>query len=69
AVCVSCRKTRGGTGAHIMIGLLVAVLYIFLIKVFDTAATNSGMSPFIAAWVPNILFAGIAVIFYRWARR
>lgn len=69
AVCVSCRKTRGGTGAHIMIGLLVAMLYIFMIKIFDTAATNAGMSPLVAAWIPNIVFSIVAIFFYRWARR
>ena len=69
AVCVSCRKTRGGLGVHLMIGLLVALTYIFLMKMTSVAATNAGLPPFLAVWTPNILFAGVAVIFYRWARR
>ncbi len=69
AVCVSCRKTRGGIGLHLMIGLIVAVAYIFLMKVTSVAATNAGVPPSIAVWTPNILFAGIGIFFYRWARR
>jgi lipopolysaccharide export system permease protein len=69
AVCVSCRKTRGGIGVHLMIGLLVAVAYIFLMKITSVAATNAGLPAALAVWTPNILFAGVAVFFYRWARR
>jgi lipopolysaccharide export system permease protein len=69
AVCVSCRKTRGGIGVHLMIGLLVAVAYIFLMKMTSVAATNAGLPPALAVWTPNILFAGVAIFFYRWARR
>jgi len=69
AVCVSCRKSRGGLGLNLAIGLMVAVLYIFCMKMTSVAATNAGMPPLLAVWLPNILFAFIAVFFYRWARR
>jgi lipopolysaccharide export system permease protein len=69
AVCVACRKTRGGRGVHLAIGLIVAVCYIFCMKVASVAATNVGLNTALAVWLPNILFFGIAVLFYRWARR
>jgi lipopolysaccharide export system permease protein len=69
AVCVSCRRSRGGLGLNLTIGLMVAVLYIFCMKITSVAATNAGMPPIIAVWIPNIMFALIAIFFYRWARR
>lgn len=69
AVCVACRKTRGGRGVPLAIGLIVAVCYIFCMKVASVAATNVGLNTALAVWLPNILFCGIAILFYRWARR
>lgn len=69
AVCVACRKTRGGLGLNLAIGLMVAVLYIFCMKMTSVAATNAGMPPALAVWLPNIMFAFVAIFFYRWARR
>lgn len=69
AVCVSCRKSRGGLGLNLAIGLCVAVLYIFCMKITSVAATNAGMAPALSVWLPNLLFGIIAIFFYRWARR
>lgn len=69
AVCVACRKSRGGLGLNLAIGLIVAVLYIFCLKMTSVAATNAGMPPLLAVWLPNMLFALVAIFFYRWARR
>jgi lipopolysaccharide export system permease protein len=69
ATCVACRKKRGGLGVNIAIGLLVAVFYIFCMKMTSVAATNAGLSPFISVWIPNVLFGIIAIFFYRWARQ
>lgn len=69
AVCVSCRKKRGGLGLNLAIGVMVAVLYIFCMKITSVAATNAGLSPFWAVWLPNIFFSCIAIVFYSRARR
>jgi lipopolysaccharide export system permease protein len=69
AVSVSGRKTRGGTGFNIFIGLVVALMYIFSMKITTVAATNVGFNPFFAVWLPNMIFFCIAVIFYRLAQK
>lgn len=69
AVCVSSRKKRGGLGLNLVIGLLVAVVYIFCMKVTAVSAMNAGFSPFWAVWLPNILFGIVAILFYRMARK
>jgi lipopolysaccharide export system permease protein len=59
-VAVSSRKVRGGIGANIAFGLALTFLYILLSRIAETFATYSDLSPFIAAWVTNILFVFVA---------
>ncbi len=63
-VSIASRKVRGGLGLHIAMGLAVAVSYIFFMKIFTVAATNSGMDPLVAVWVPNGIFFLIALLIY-----
>ena len=64
-VSVSSRKARGGIGVQIALGFLVVLLYIFAMKITTVSATNAGLNPFIATWIPNILFGIVAVILYK----
>ncbi len=66
-VCMSSRKVRGGIGAHLALGLFIAVTYIFAIKVASVYATNAGLSSFYACWIPNILYGVLSVYIYRTA--
>lgn len=66
-VCMSSRKVRGGIGAHLALGLFIAVTYIFAIKVASVYATNAGLSPFYACWIPNIIYGFLAIYIYRQA--
>lgn len=59
-VSMSSRKVRGGLGAHIAMGLALAVTYILAMKVTTVYATNAGLNPLLAVWIPNILYGGIA---------
>lgn len=61
---VASRKSREGVGKSIFFGLVVSFAYIFFMKMTTVAATNVGLSPAIAVWVPNIIFAVIAFIMY-----
>ncbi len=68
-VCLSSRKTRGGIGLNIGIGILLAFSYIMFMQVSTVLATNANMDPMLAVWTPNILFALIgAFLFYRASR-
>ena len=64
-VAVASRKIRGGTGIHIALGLGVSVLYILAMKVTTVYATNAGLDPFIAVWIPNACFALISIYIYK----
>ena len=62
---ISARKVKGGMGLNIGIGLALSMAYILFMTVSSTFAVKGGMSPFIAAWIPNIIFAGIALYLYK----
>jgi lipopolysaccharide export system permease protein len=68
-VSVASRKTRGGIGLHLAIGFLVVMVYIFAMKMTTVAATNAGLDPAIAVWIPNIIFSVIALLFYQRAQK
>ena len=63
-VAVSSRKSREGVGKNLIIGLIASVTYIFFMKMTTVASTNVGLAPYIAVWVPNIIFSFVALFLY-----
>lgn len=63
-VSISSKKTRGGIGLNIAIGLGVCVSYIFFMQVSTTFATIGNFPPLLAVWFPNIVFSFIATYLY-----
>ena len=66
-VSVSSRKVRGGIGMHIGIGLLVSFSYILFLQFSAQYAISGELPPFIATWLPNFIFAFIALYLYKLA--
>ncbi|MFI3239760.1 MAG: LptF/LptG family permease [Bacteroidales bacterium] len=62
---LSSRKVRGGMGVNIGIGLILSFAYILFSTVTSTFAISGATSPFIAMWIPNLIFIAIAVYLYR----
>ena len=62
-------KRRGGMGVNLAIGIIIAFTFIFFDKVFGTIAEKSSFSPFLAVWIPNIVFGILAFIYLRNAKR
>ena len=59
-VALASRKVRGGIGVHLGVGIALSFIYILFMQISTTFATGSNLNPFIAVWIPNILFLGIA---------
>ena len=66
-VSVSSKKVKGGIGMQLGIGLLISFSYIVFMQFSAQFAISGSFSPFIAVWIPNILFAFISVFIYRLA--
>lgn len=59
------RKTRGGSGLHLAIGISIAAVFIISDRFSTVFATKSNFPPILAAWVPNIIFTFVAYYLYR----
>ena len=66
-VSVSSRKERGGMGKHLGFGMGLSFSYILFMRFTTMFAIGSTLSPFVAVWLPNVVFAGVAVVLYRLA--
>ena len=67
AVSLSSRKKRGGLGLNIGIGLALSFIYILFMKFSAMFVLKDIMPPVLAMWLPNLVFAVVAVILYRLA--
>jgi lipopolysaccharide export system permease protein len=63
------KKVRGGSGAHIAIGVVLSMLYILLSRFSVVFATKGSFHPLLAAWMPNIIFGILAIVLYRRASK
>lgn len=62
---VSSRKTRGGIGVHLAIGISLAFGFIVFMKVSTVFAVFGTLNPFIAVLLPQAVFGIIAVYVIR----
>lgn len=62
---LSSRKLRGGGGMHLALGVVISMLYVLAGRFTLVFATKGDFTPWLAAWLPNILFAGLAFYLYR----
>ena len=61
AYALASRKVRGGTGMHLMLGLLIAVTFILFMRFTITFGQQSTLDPMAAVWLPDIFFLSIAI--------
>jgi lipopolysaccharide export system permease protein len=62
---IASRKIRGGSGFHIAIGVMICVLYILVGRFSAVFSMKANFNPFIAAWLPNVVFGLLAWYLYR----
>ena len=63
-VSLSSKKIKGGMGLNLGMGLLISFSYIMFYTVSSTFAVSGALSPFMAVWLPNIIYAVIAACLY-----
>jgi lipopolysaccharide export system permease protein len=68
-VSLASRKIKGGIGFHLGLGLLLSFSYILFMQVTTVFATSDLLAPWLAMWIPNIVYGGLAFYLYRWASR
>ncbi|MDO9633896.1 MAG: LptF/LptG family permease [Paludibacter sp.] len=63
-VSLASRKIRGGIGLHLGIGLALSAFYILFSTLSTSFSVSGAMSPFLAVWLPNLLFLLVGIYLY-----
>lgn len=65
-VAIASRKSRGGTGVHLAIGISIAFAFIVFMKITTVFSTGANLPPFVAILLPQVIF-GIAagILIYK----
>ena len=64
-VIVSSRKSREGAGFQIAFGFMLAFVYIIFVIMSRNMVTAGGVTPLLAAWLPNLIFSAIGFLMYK----
>ncbi len=63
-VSIASKKVRGGTGAHLFVGLLLSVSYIIANLSSVSFTVQGGVHPLMAVWIPNLVYFTIGIGLY-----
>lgn len=66
---IASRKVRGGSGLHLALGIVISVTYILFMRFSTTFSVKGNLNPLLAVWIPNFIFAGVALLLYRRAQK
>lgn len=66
-VAVSSRKARGGIGVQLGAGLAISFSYILFMQFSSQFSIGGSLPPLVAVWIPNIIFAIVAIFLYKMA--
>jgi len=65
-VAIASRKTRGGMGLNLALGVILGSAYVILSKFASTFVINMSLSPTLGVWLNNLVFSLIAIfLVYR----
>lgn len=62
---VAARKVRGGSGSNLALGFITAALYILADKFSTIFSTKGNLHPYLAVWIPNIIFCFVVLALYK----
>jgi lipopolysaccharide export system permease protein len=62
---MACRKIRGGSGAHLAVGIILCAFFILTDRFSTIFSTKGNLNPYIAAWLPNVIFGFVTVWLYK----
>lgn len=69
AVSVAGRKSRGGLGIALGVGIFVILFFLFFSRYFISLGETNVLDPNLAVWLPNLVFVPVAYVFYRFAQK
>jgi len=62
---LACRKIRGGSGVHLAAGIIICAVFILTDRFSTIFSTKGSLDPYLAAWIPNMIFGVLTWYLYR----
>lgn len=66
---ISSRKVRGGMGIHLVVGIAIGAIFIFLSRFTQTFAASDSIPVILGVWLPNIVFGAISIWLIKSAQK
>jgi len=62
---MACRRIRGGSGAHLALGIVLCAVFILTDRFSTIFSTKGNLDPYVAAWLPNVVFSAVTLWLYK----
>jgi lipopolysaccharide export system permease protein len=62
---LACRKIRGGSGVHLALGIIICAVFIITDRFSTIFSTKGSLDPYVAAWIPNMIFGTLTWYLYK----
>jgi lipopolysaccharide export system permease protein len=62
---LACRKIRGGSGVHLAMGIIICAVFILTDRFSTIFSVKGNLDPYVAAWVPNVVFGFLTIWLYK----
>ncbi len=62
---LACRKIRGGSGVHLALGIIICAVFILADRFSTIFSTKGDLNPYVAAWIPNVIFSMLTYYLYK----
>lgn len=62
---IAFRRIRGGSGAHLAVGIIICAVFILTDRFSTIFSTKGDLNPYLAAWIPNLIFGVLTLYIYR----
>ena len=59
------RKIRGGSDAHLALGFIICAVFILTDRFSTIFSTKGDLNPYVAAWIPNVIFGSLTWYLYK----
>ena len=69
AVALAYKKTRGGIGVNLALGISLMFIYVFFLKVAEVLGAVAGANSLLYVWIPNIIFGLLGLYLYLNAKK
>jgi len=68
-VSVASRKSRGGVGMNLAVGIVLGALFVVMSKFSETFSYNLNLPPVLGIWFPNFIFLFVAFYLLKKAQK